>query len=816
MSSQPPAFDRYASLRYANDSPMRRGDVLRWPDGRIQRIVDLLGAPSISDSALVLVMQDGYLETQRLWDLKPARLISRSAEDEPPPDVAEIERRAGEGDANARFHLAWLLRQAERVQRDALRAASLYRQAAEQGHPEALCDHAVLLDTKLYGEPDPAAALRCRREAARLGSARAMDALSGAYRHGHGVAKDEAAMRRWRTWSRWTFTLGVDWEAEWEARRANARETPPMEDAQALYERALLQIADRALPSPARDGIVSMEGAAALGHAPAQLALAELCLRGDLVRPELPRFHDLLGQAAAQSYPPALYRLGAARLAGTECAVDVEAAQALWERAAGLGDGDAQFALGDALESGAAMPADERRARALFTLAAAQGHVEGSYRLGRMREVGSGGPDDLPGAFAAYDVAARAGHPDASFRAVRLALAGHGDTPDPAPALARLKALLAEPHPQAERLWARIHEFGLHGVPRDLRIASYWYGVSGGLAGGEGAFHRGRLLLQIAEEDGPDLIQARLILHWAADQGSEAARELLETLPPASSEGHNLRGLYHALADREPTQAWSEIVQAHAADLAETRRQLRNIRQRPDGRRGWPECGTGELYDLYAAQRLSDQMLSAWRGGAWGGFEGLPMDRARYVDFWQGLGFEPREPRRFHPILCEVVKVIQSDDGDEAVHVVETLWPALMLGPMVFVRAGVRVRAPRARLVAGIADEATMYWTYTRAHRGTEDPSLGWGHNSQWSTSFRRDLVLADRFAWNVDAFEPNDLEHAKDGDSDLEGLSLCMRRELLRHRSLTNAFPPLKSVEFYPYKDMLVEARDPRDAPLW
>src|SRR6185436_18656450 len=118
MPTPLPAFDRYASLRYVDDSAMRRGDVLQWPDGRLMRIVDLLGALSIGDSPLVLVAQGGYLETQYARDLKPARVISRSPVDEPPADFAGIERRAAEGDADARFHLAWLLRQAERVERD--------------------------------------------------------------------------------------------------------------------------------------------------------------------------------------------------------------------------------------------------------------------------------------------------------------------------------------------------------------------------------------------------------------------------------------------------------------------------------------------------------------------------------------------------------------------------------------------------------------------------------------------------------------------------------------------------------------------------
>ncbi|MFD0531918.1 hypothetical protein ACFQ1I_43790 [Kitasatospora arboriphila] len=47
----------------------------------------------------------------------------------------------------------------------------------------------------------------------------------------------------------------------------------------------------------------------------------------------------------------------------------------------------------------------------------------------------------------------------------------------------------------------------------------------------------------------------------------------------------------------------------------------------------------------------------------------------------------------FDPFLHEIVEVEQADDPAAPIEVTEVLWPGLMLGELLFSRAGVRVRA---------------------------------------------------------------------------------------------------------------------------
>lgn len=103
----------------------------------------------------------------------------------------------------------------------------------------------------------------------------------------------------------------------------------------------------------------------------------------------------------------------------------------------------------------------------------------------------------------------------------------------------------------------------------------------------------------------------------------------------------------------------------------------------------------------------------------------------------------------------------------------------MMLGEMLFSRAGVTVRAGRRHAVAGIADRSVLHEVFLRRYRPTSDGSFGWGHNSQWKTDFRRDYATADAYLLNVDARTDID-EDSEFGDS---RLTATERRDLLRHR---------------------------------
>jgi hypothetical protein len=125
-------------------------------------------------------------------------------------------------------------------------------------------------------------------------------------------------------------------------------------------------------------------------------------------------------------------------------------------------------------------------------------------------------------------------------------------------------------------------------------------------------------------------------------------------------------------------------------------------------------------------------------------------------EWWTALGMTLiDETLPFHPFYHEIVTVEQADDPQEPISLTGTLWIGFTLGQMMFCRAGVSVRGGRDHIVKEIAETSRSYWTYQRNNRRARDLSHGWGHNSQWSTDFRRDYVAEDAYHYNVDGEHP-------------------------------------------------------------
>ncbi|MFJ8626065.1 hypothetical protein ACIRD3_24940 [Kitasatospora sp. NPDC093550] len=187
--------------------------------------------------------------------------------------------------------------------------------------------------------------------------------------------------------------------------------------------------------------------------------------------------------------------------------------------------------------------------------------------------------------------------------------------------------------------------------------------------------------------------------------------------------------------------------------------------------------GQGLLWELYALGRVADVLL-------------LDPQLPAYSRLFSTLGmtaFEDATP--FDPFLHEIVEVEQAEDPQAPIEVLEVRHPGLMLGDLLFNRAGVRVRAGAAHAERGIADRFPLYWTFRRADRRTRDLSQGWGGNSQWRTDFRLDyrtpagdhLNVAEQ--GSVDG-RP-DLGPYRDLTPEERLLTPAERRELLRHRCL-------------------------------
>ncbi|MET8543238.1 hypothetical protein ABZW03_21695 [Kitasatospora sp. NPDC004799] len=187
--------------------------------------------------------------------------------------------------------------------------------------------------------------------------------------------------------------------------------------------------------------------------------------------------------------------------------------------------------------------------------------------------------------------------------------------------------------------------------------------------------------------------------------------------------------------------------------------------------------GPDLLEELHALGRVADVLL-------------LGPQLPDYLRLFTALGMTPVEhPTRFDPFLHEIVEVEQAEDPRAPIEVLDVRWPGLLLGELLFTRAGVRVRAGAAHAERGVADRFPLYWTFRRTHRPTRDLSQGWGGNSQWRTDFRLDYRTAGGDRLNVaeaGAVDGRpDLGPYRDLSPEERLLTAAERRELLRHRSL-------------------------------
>ncbi|MFG2952005.1 hypothetical protein [Streptomyces adustus] len=264
------------------------------------------------------------------------------------------------------------------------------------------------------------------------------------------------------------------------------------------------------------------------------------------------------------------------------------------------------------------------------------------------------------------------------------------------------------------------------------------------------------------------------------------------------SYGVDARDLYEALGRYEGTEPYETIVapwrdraqdsyRAWLATAAEDGSWWTGNETEPDGQE--------LMWELYALHRVSDRLLLTFQppSDEPGSPDPQPLlSQHEYPDVFTSLGmtlFEDGDA--FDPFLHEIVEVEQSDAPHAPIQITKVLWPGLMLGQLLFNRAGVRIRAGVEHAQRGVADRSPLYWTFRRRHRPTVDLSQGWGSNSQWRTDFRLDYRTPAGDQLNVAGDRPID------GSADLHPghplslspqeklLTPCERRELLRHRCL-------------------------------
>ncbi|MFC9279059.1 hypothetical protein [Streptomyces collinus] len=212
------------------------------------------------------------------------------------------------------------------------------------------------------------------------------------------------------------------------------------------------------------------------------------------------------------------------------------------------------------------------------------------------------------------------------------------------------------------------------------------------------------------------------------------------------SYGVQARELYEALASHAGMDPYEEIV-VPWLDRAQGSYRAWLARAAEDSS-WWTEKGTqpnGQelVWELYALHRVSDRLLltSQPPSNEPGSPDPRPLlPKRQYLAVFTSLGMTSFEDGDvFDPFLHEIVEVEQADDPHAPIEIIELLWPGLMLGHLLFSRAGVRIRAGLKHAQRGVADRSPLYWTFLRRHRPTVDLSQGWGGNSQWRTDFRLD-----------------------------------------------------------------------------
>ncbi|MFF2078825.1 hypothetical protein ACFVXG_29245 [Kitasatospora sp. NPDC058162] len=244
----------------------------------------------------------------------------------------------------------------------------------------------------------------------------------------------------------------------------------------------------------------------------------------------------------------------------------------------------------------------------------------------------------------------------------------------------------------------------------------------------------------------------------------------------------NARALYEALLSTDGP--YEDVIDPwlDQAATADYRARL-HLTATPDTR--WWTDEQLLLEELYALSRVSDYLL-------------LGPQLPPYLHLFTALGMTPvAEQPAFDPFLHEITEVEQAEDPSSPIEILAVRHPGLMLGELLFSRAGVRVRAGAAHAERGVADRWPLFWTHRRAHRPTRDLSQGWGNNSQWSTDFRLDYRTADGDLLNVAEDAPIDGNPDLDPNAygnlgpDERLLTPAERRELLHHRTFLRTPAP-------------------------
>jgi hypothetical protein len=258
------------------------------------------------------------------------------------------------------------------------------------------------------------------------------------------------------------------------------------------------------------------------------------------------------------------------------------------------------------------------------------------------------------------------------------------------------------------------------------------------------------------------------------------------------------RQLYHSLMEYTGTATYTDVLLPWLDENRDESHWIRGFGKRQGS--PFPAAEPADLFRLYALSRVCETLLLGFQkdhadSSNW---SGPTLTAEEYANFVQEVGLTIVHPTCYTPFHHEIVDLVVSKEPLSAPVLLSSHWPCLMIGRMLFLRAGATVLACEHQLEPGIANATTIYWSYRRKNRPTNDLSNGWGSNSQWRTCLRRDYHVQDTYYFNVDG--KFDLATLAEDSVDDNGLTKPERIEMLINRNFVTTKKPHD--DLWPYDD--------------
>ncbi|MEM6505004.1 MAG: hypothetical protein AAF711_06020 [Planctomycetota bacterium] len=251
--------------------------------------------------------------------------------------------------------------------------------------------------------------------------------------------------------------------------------------------------------------------------------------------------------------------------------------------------------------------------------------------------------------------------------------------------------------------------------------------------------------------------------------------------------------LYREITAYRGQDAYGEVLERWLRKSGGYKKWLSRYRDRTNHH--WSAAKQADLWVLYALYRVTSSLLLRFQAGRGETIDypepSLPIEG--FQIFHEQLGFQTTQECKFHPFYHEVLSVSQAEDPQAPIKIDQCIWPCLMLGDMMYCRAGCEVTGGKNHIDKTIAESSTLYWTFCRSDKPCDDQSHGWGHNSQWRTNLRRDYRTHDQFFYNVDGDQSlNSL------DCETDGIAHETMIEVVQNRCLIKS--SFDGGELYPY----------------